>query len=690
MNVALSPIQILVVDDSPQDREVYKRYLNKKFKHQITEAESGEEGLEILENLAPDIILLDYLLPDCSGLDFIIELQSQRSQIPPIVMLTGQGSEGVAVEAMKRGVKDYLVKDKLTPDILSSSIINVLQQNRLRTLLAKNQQQQRLIAETALRIRQSLNISEILNTAVREVRQLLDCDRVIIYHFAPDMSGDILAESVDSNWKKSLGLKVIDTCFKEGSAERYQQGETLAIDNIYEAGLTECHLKLLEKFEVKANAIAPILLTKDKNFLWGLLIAHQCSKSRQWATDEVELLDKLAVQLSLAIQQSELIANLQNELRYRTKLEAELERLVGVLEASEDYIGLAEVSGKIIWNNPRMKQIMGIESDLDLTKLSVADYHPPWALELLESTGIPTALERGTWLGRTALLTKEGREIPVSQLVIAHKSPQGNVEYISSVMRDLSQQIQAENSLRERANQLRWANHELRKTASLLKKRNHELDRFAYVTSHDLKAPLRAIANLATWLGEDLSGTIPEESQLHLELMQSRVERMDGLIRGLLEYSRVGRTQYSITSVAVKNLLDSVIDSLSPSSDMEITIAPNMPVLSTDAISLQQVFSNLIGNAIKYHHCDRGKIKISVQELDKFYEFAIADDGPGIEPEHHERIFRIFQTLQARDTFESTGIGLSIVKKILEERGNSIRVKSELGKGATFYFTWDK
>ena len=690
MIVALSPIKILIVDDSPEDREVYKRYLNNQFEHQIIEAESGEEGLEMLEVSAPDIILLDYLLPDSSGLDFIVELQSQRSLIPPIVMLTGQGSQSVAVEAMKRGVKDYLVKDKLTPEILTSSITNVLQQSRLRSLLTKNQQQQRLIAETALRIRQSLNISEILDTAVREVRQLLDCDRVIIYRFAPDMSGDIVAESVNSGWKESLGTKIIDTCFKEGSAKRYKRGETLAIDDVYQAGLTECHLRLLEEFEVKANAIAPILLAKDNSYLWGLLIAHQCDRPRQWATDEVELLDKLAVQLSLAIQQSELIANLQNELSYRTKLEAELERLVRVLEASEDYIGLADVSGKVIWNNPRMKQIIGIEPELDVTKLSVTDYHPAWALDIVKSTGIPTAFERGTWLGQTALLTKEGREIPVSQLIIAHKSPQGNVEYISTVMRDLSQQIQAENSLKERANELRWANHELRKTASLLKKRNHELDRFAYVTSHDLKAPLRAIANLATWLGEDLSGTIPEESQHHLELMQSRVERMDGLIKGLLEYSRVGRTNHSATSVAVEDLIVSVIDSLSPPSGIEIALAPNMPVLTTDAISLEQVFSNLIGNAVKYHHRDRGKIAISVKELDKFYEFAIADDGPGIEPEHHERIFRIFQTLQARDTFESTGIGLSIVKKILEERGNSIRVESQLGRGATFYFTWDK
>ena len=205
----------------------------------------------------------------------------------------------------------------------------------------------------------------------------------------------------------------------------------------------------------------------------------------------------------------------------RNKLERELERLVRVLEASEDYIWLADVAGKVIWNNPRLKQIIGIVEDIDVTKLLVNDYHPAWALSVVQNEGIPSAIAHGTWIGKTDLLTRDGREIPVSQLIIAHKSPNGDVEYISTVMRDLTEQIESEKSLRERADELKWVNQELIKTASLLKKRNQELDRFAYVTSHDLKAPLRAIANLATWLGEDLEDTIPEESQSHLKLMQS-------------------------------------------------------------------------------------------------------------------------------------------------------------------------
>ena len=248
-------MNILIIDDSEEDREVYRRYLNKQtqFDYQITSVQSGSEGLKKLEKCLPDLILLDYLLPDCNGLEFINELQSQRSKIPPIVMLTGQGSETVAVQAMKRGVKDYLVKENLTSDILINAIANIFQQQHLKKLFTNTQQQQQLIAETALRIRQSLNLSEILDTAVNEVRVLLKCDRVVIYRFAPDMSGDIVAESVKFGQKQILNAKIVDTCFERGGVSQYKLGKILAVDNIYEAGLTDCHLQMLEALQAIAR-----------------------------------------------------------------------------------------------------------------------------------------------------------------------------------------------------------------------------------------------------------------------------------------------------------------------------------------------------------------------------------------------------------------------------------------------------
>ena len=687
---------ILIVDDSIEDREVYRRYLSKSFifSYQIVEAESGEEALAQMASIEPDLILLDYLLPDCNGLEFIQELKKKTAQIPSTIMLTGQGNESVAVEAMKSGAKDYLIKGQLSPEILATSIKNVIQQHNLKFLLTKSFQQQQLIAETALRIRKSSDLSEILNTAVREVQLLLSCDRVVIYQFDRDMIGQVVAESINPDWTPSLGKVIVDTCFKDIGAVRYEKGESLVINNIYEWGLSPCHIQLLEEFQVKAHIVSPLLLStspiKEHPKLWGLLIAHQCDNPRQWEINEIELLNKLAVQLTIAIQQAELISNLKNELNTRQQLEVELAQRVQVLEASEDYIVLTDTRGRVIWNNPQMREIVSIAEAANVDRLSIAAYHPQWALNIIQETGIPTAISQGTWLGETAILTKDAQEIPVSQLIIAHRSDDNKVEFISTVMRNLSQQKEAEQSLKTKALELKWLNQELLKTASLLKKRNQELDRFAYVTSHDLKAPLRAIANLATWLSEDLEGQIPEENQQQLQLMHSRVKRMDGLIQGLLAYSRVGREKTSVTEVNVRDIVDRAIDSVAPSSGFEILVNLNIPTLETEALLLEQVFSNLISNAVKYHDQENGRITISVTEQDEFYEFAVADDGLGIEPQYHDRIFTIFQTLQARDTIESTGIGLSIVKKIVEGRGGKVRVESQLGEGATFYFTWKK
>ena len=172
-------------------------------------------------------------------------------------------------------------------------------------LFAKNKQQQHLIAEIALRIRQSLNLQDILDTAVREVQNLLDCDRVVVYRFNDDLNGEIVAESVKLGWKKSLGTKVIDTYLQTRGKAKYERGETLAINDVYTAQFSPCHLDLLAEFQVKAKAVLPILPTPSPSNsnsnslrLWGFLIAHYCHDTHQWQKDEIELLDELAVQLA--------------------------------------------------------------------------------------------------------------------------------------------------------------------------------------------------------------------------------------------------------------------------------------------------------------------------------------------------------------------------------------------------------
>ncbi|CAN5429358.1 hypothetical protein BH23BAC1_BH23BAC1_18150 [soil metagenome] len=228
--------------------------------------------------------------------------------------------------------------------------------------------------------------------------------------------------------------------------------------------------------------------------------------------------------------------------------------------------------------------------------------------------------------------------------------------------------------------------HKIKREAKNLENVNRELNQFAYIISHDLKAPLRAITNLSEWIVEDLAGNENEEVKEHLNLMRSRVLRMENLINGILTYSRVNRTELILEEIEVNKLLEEVIDSQLIPENFTIKKPENLPVIKYSKVNLEQIFSNLISNAIKHHDKPAGNIVIKCKSVEGFHEFTVSDDGPGIPKEYFEKIFMIFQTLQPRDTLESTGIGLTIVKKIVEERGGNIQVESEKGKGSSFIF----
>ena len=219
-------------------------------------------------------------------------------------------------------------------------------------------------------------------------------------------------------------------------------------------------------------------------------------------------------------------------------------------------------------------------------------------------------------------------------------------------------------------------------------RRAQYLEQFAYVTSHDLKAPLRAVSNLAAWIEEDLSEKLDDASREQLNLLRDRVQRMHNLIEGLLEYSRVGRSSEPESEGDTRELIDEIIDSLSPPQGFKIKIQDDMPTLYVDRLQLGQVFSNLISNAFKHHGGNKGKIRITGEELGKFCSFSVCDNGQGIDPKYHDKVFMMFQTLNSGDFENSTGIGLALVKKIVEEHGGTIRLESDVGEGTCFYFTW--
>jgi signal transduction histidine kinase/CheY-like chemotaxis protein len=321
---------LLIVDDCAEDRKIYRRYLLRDHQqsYRILEAESAEEGLALCQENDCDVILLDVYLPKMDGLEFLDRLALQPGNIPrAAIVLTGQGDEAVAVQAMKRGAQDYLVKQYLKAEVLQLAVRNAIRHARLQAQLHKTQERQRLIATTALRIRQSPNLEQILHTAVAEVQQLLKCDRVAAYQIDSDRRSHLAAEVAEPACDLVLG-KSLPT-----SASSLSWNEK-AIAEVYTAGSIDgCH-NLLEQIDNRANLAVPIVLNSNGESttkIWGLLIAHQCTGEREWQLDEREMLDELAVQLAIAIQQAELLAMTQAALEKEKQLNALKSQIVATV-----------------------------------------------------------------------------------------------------------------------------------------------------------------------------------------------------------------------------------------------------------------------------------------------------------------------------------------------------------------------
>ena len=263
-----------------------------------------------------------------------------------------------------------------------------------------------------------------------------------------------------------------------------------------------------------------------------------------------------------------------------------------------------------------------------------------------------------------------------SRDVLAEDELSETFEAIISELSLLVQRFQTEKSLENYAQKL--------------EKTNKELDQFAYIVSHDLKAPLRAMYLLSEWTAEDVKAGKMDTMDENLKTIQQRARRMESLIEGILEYSKAGKQNLINEEFDCDELIVQAFDSLSSDKKTTLIFQPGVGKITGKRTLLFQVFSNLISNAIKYQDKEFGKIEITYSQKRKFVEFRIKDNGPGIESIYHQKIFVMFQRLNEDETIEGTGIGLSLVKKIVEGEGGNIWVESEKNKGATFCFTWPR
>lgn len=280
----------------------------------------------------------------------------------------------------------------------------------------------------------------------------------------------------------------------------------------------------------------------------------------------------------------------------------------------------------------------------------------------------------GTPGREVAALRKDGSVFPMDLSVSAFQL--FGARHFSGILRDITEKKRIET--------------EAASYTKALIRSNQALDDFAYAASHDLKAPLRVIDNASKWLEEDLAEHLTGEMRENMQMLRGRVKRMDKLLNDLLAYSRIGRKSDAAYAEMVcgRELIADVVAMVAPLDTFRISVSPTFADIQVCRMPLQQILMNLINNAIKHHDRNFGEIEVSVEPGDPMHTFAVKDDGPGIDPRFHARIFDMFQTLKPRDQVEGSGMGLAMVRKHVEIMGGAVAVDSAVGRGSIFRFTW--
>lgn len=656
----------------------------------LVDAETGIRGYsltkrpEFLEPYNSAIATLPGVLQKLSFL--VQDNQQQRQQVQQIQALTQQEMSLLkknldAVNSLPATARtssksqELLVKGKTTMDAIRERVANFSAQEQL-LLTGHNKQLERQRLITSFVLGASATIGLVGALAAVYLFDQLDrqlAERETRLHDSNTRLQAILDNVVD-------GIITID---RKG----HIQSLNCAAQQMFGYELTPIigqNLKILLQHDVSGNS-SEILsyFVGGKQLAKMRRVQEAMGRRQNGTTFPMEM-----VFSKMQLGDRQLFIAIVRDITDRKQSEETLRKQATLLDLANDTIIVRDPDDRITYWNQGAAFLYGFSQQETIGKHihTLLQTEFPQPLEEIQAI----LLEQGYWKGELIHTKRQGTRIAIASRWTLQVDDEGEPLAILEISNDITDRKLAEEAVQRKASELELLSAILAQTNTILEKRNQELDQFAYIVSHDLKAPLRAIANLSSWIEEDIQDKLDEETRHQMDLLRGRVRRMEALIDGLLQYSRVGRVKTSEEQVNVDNLLAEVIDSLAPPPAFTIAIAGPMPTLNTERLPLEQVFANLIGNAVKHHDRPDGRVTISVEDKGAFWEFAVADDGPGIAPQYHERVFGIFQTLESRDKVDSTGIGLSLVKKIVENQGGNIHLESQTGQGATFRFTWPK
>jgi PAS domain S-box-containing protein len=332
------------------------------------------------------------------------------------------------------------------------------------------------------------------------------------------------------------------------------------------------------------------------------------------------------------------------------------------------------VEGRIVKSNKTFENLIGY-SEAELKKKRVADISS--SEYSVKSKELMSSIDKGEidhFSIDKEYIKKDGTSLWAKTSVNVFRNVEGKVEYQVAMVEDISSQRELELQKKQ--------------LMAELEQSNKGLQEYAHIVSHDLKSPLRSISALSTWLYEDYKDVLDDNGVTQLGLMQEKVEVMDRLIDGILKYSTVSSDNIKNVQVDLNTVIKDITDIIYVPDHVEIKVVREMPVICADRTKMHQLFQNFLSNAVVHIENPVGLVNIDCEDMVTHWQFSISDNGVGIPKEYHEKIFKIFQSVGNKE--RSTGIGLSIVKKIIDLYEGKVWLESEIGEGTTFYITLKK
>ena len=556
-----------------------------------------------------------------------------------------------------------------------------------------------LFAEVTLKIRQSLQLEEILRTAVTEVQSILQADRVLIYQVFANGTGMPIKEAVLPDYAPILGVEFPEEVFPEDYRQLYTKGRVIAIADVHstDAGLAECLIEFMDEWMVKAKLVVPILQNLKSqaetkgDYLWGLLIAHQCQAPRKWAEFELELMQQLANQIGIALSQAELLENLEDLVAERTaKLRKEISdraKAETALRRSEEQLrlianGLPVLIAYVDWqqhyrfNNEVYQTWLGL-SPTEIYDCHLRKVHGKTEYQQIRKY-VEIALSGKTVSYERDLTLLDGCVHSLSITYIPHLDETDSDKILGffALTSDISD----------------------RKAIERMK------DEIISVVSHELRTPLTSIHSSLKILTTGKLGNLSTKGQRMLQIADEQTERLVRLVNNVLDLQRIqsGKVKMNKKACEATNLMVEAVQTMqamAQEQQIKLVVEPVKLVVWADYDYIVQTLTNLISNAIKFSPSNStvwlSANRESQDQKKKQYKniskitFAVKDYGQGIPGDRLETIFERFQQVDSSDSRKKggTGLGLAICRQIIEGHGGQIWAESCLGEGSTFYFT---